>query len=78
MNFEEHAAKPLLARYGIAVPKGALAATPEEAAQRAKAIGAVVVNKATGSNISVVWISLPLMLAAIGFAVYRWMKITKE
>jgi len=44
MNFEEHAAKPLLARYGIAVPKGALAATPEEAAQRAKAIGAVVVK----------------------------------
>jgi succinyl-CoA synthetase beta subunit len=44
MNFEEHAAKPLLARHGIAVPKGALAATPEEAAQRAKAIGAVVVK----------------------------------
>jgi succinyl-CoA synthetase beta subunit len=44
MNFKEHAAKPLLARYGIAVPKGALAATPEEAAQRAKVIGAVVVK----------------------------------
>lgn len=41
-------------------------------------IGAVFVNKASGSNVSVVWISLPLMLAAIGFAVYRWMKITKE
>jgi succinyl-CoA synthetase beta subunit len=44
MNFEEHAAKPLLARHGIAVPKGALAATPKEAAQRAKAIGPVVVK----------------------------------
>jgi succinyl-CoA synthetase beta subunit len=44
MNFEEHAAKPLLARYGIAVPRGALAKTPDEAAQRAKEIGAVVVK----------------------------------
>ena len=39
---------------------------------------AVIVNKAMGSNVSVTWISLPLMLAAIGFAIYRWMKITKE
>jgi len=44
MNFEEHAAKPLLAKYGIAVPRGALAKTPDEAAQRAKEIGAVVVK----------------------------------
>jgi succinyl-CoA synthetase beta subunit len=44
MNFEEHAAKPLLARHGIAVPKGALARTPDEAAQVAKQIGAVVVK----------------------------------
>lgn len=39
---------------------------------------AVIVNKAMGSNVRVMWISLPLMLAAIGFAIYRWMKITKE
>lgn len=39
---------------------------------------AVVVNKMSGSNVSVVWISLPLMVASIGFAVFRWMKITKE
>ena len=28
MKFEEHAAKPLLAAQGIAVPRGELAATP--------------------------------------------------
>jgi succinyl-CoA synthetase beta subunit len=44
MNFEEHAAKPLLAKYGISVPRGALAGTPEEAAQLAKEMGAVVVK----------------------------------
>jgi succinyl-CoA synthetase beta subunit len=44
MNFEEHAAKPLLARHGIAVPKGALAKTPDEAAAVAAEIGPVVVK----------------------------------
>lgn len=44
MNFEEHAAKPLLARHGIHVPRGALAATPEEAAAAAARLGAVVVK----------------------------------
>jgi len=44
MNFEEHAAKPLLARHGIAIPKGALAQTPDEAAVLAARIGAVVVK----------------------------------
>ncbi len=44
MNFEEHAAKPLLARYGIAVPKGGLAKTPDAAAEVAARIGAVVVK----------------------------------
>jgi len=44
MNFEEHAAKPLLGEYGIAVPKGGLAHTPEEAAAIAARIGAVVVK----------------------------------
>jgi succinyl-CoA synthetase beta subunit len=44
MNFEEHAAKPLLARHGIAVPWSALARTPAEAAQAAARIGACVVK----------------------------------
>ena len=44
MNFEEHAAKPLLARHSIAVPKGGLAQTPDEAAAIAARIGAVVVK----------------------------------
>jgi len=44
MNFEEHAAKPLLAQHGIAVPRGALAETPEAAAKIAKDIGGVVVK----------------------------------
>ena len=44
MNFEEHAAKPLLARHGIAVPRGALAATPEEAAAATARIGPAVVK----------------------------------
>jgi len=44
MNFEEHAAKPLLAGQGIAVPKGGLAKTPDEAAEVAARIGAVAVK----------------------------------
>jgi len=44
MNFEEHAAKPLLARHGIAVPKGALAKTPDEAAAVAARFGPVVIK----------------------------------
>jgi succinyl-CoA synthetase beta subunit len=44
VNFEEHAAKPLLARHGIAVPKGGLAKTPVEAAELAAQIGRVVVK----------------------------------
>ena len=44
MNFEEHAAKPLLARHGITVPKGAVVATPDEAARAAARIGPVVVK----------------------------------
>ena len=44
MNFEEHAAKPLLARHGIAIPRGVLATTPEEAATAAARIGPVVVK----------------------------------
>ena len=44
MDFEEHAAKPLLAAAGIAVPRGALAATPDEAAAAAESLGPVVVK----------------------------------
>ena len=44
MNFEEHAAKPLLAAAGIAVPESALAATPAEAAAAAERIGPCVVK----------------------------------
>ena len=46
MNFEEHAAKPLLAGKGIAVPRGGLAKTPDEAAEVAARIGGAVVVKA--------------------------------
>jgi succinyl-CoA synthetase beta subunit len=44
MKFEEHAAKRLLAGHGIAVPRGGLAATPDEAAAVAARLGAVVVK----------------------------------
>ncbi len=44
MNFEEHAAKPLLAEAGIAVPPSRLATTPDEAAAAAEAIGPCVVK----------------------------------
>lgn len=44
MNFEEHAAKPLLAAAGIAVPPSRLVRTPEEAETAAREIGACVVK----------------------------------
>lgn len=44
MNFEEHAAKPLLRAAGIAVPEGGLAATPQEAEAQARSIGPCVVK----------------------------------
>jgi len=44
VNFEEHAAKPLLAAAGIAVPRGRLAATPAEAEAAATEIGPCVVK----------------------------------
>ena len=44
MNFEEHAAKPLLVAAGIQVPRSWLATTPEEAAQAATELGPVVVK----------------------------------
>ncbi len=40
-------------------------------------IGVVVANKVTRSSSSASWISLPLLLGSIGFAVYRWLKITR-
>lgn len=44
MNFEEFAAKPLLAAAGIPVPQSELATTPDEAASAAERIGGVVVK----------------------------------
>jgi succinyl-CoA synthetase beta subunit len=46
MNFEEHAAKPLLAAAGIAIPRGRLARTPDDAADAARALGGRAVVKA--------------------------------
>src|SRR5690606_34021669 len=39
MNFHEYQAKQLFAEYGIAVPAGRVARSPEEAVDAAKAIG---------------------------------------
>ena len=44
MNFEEYAAKPLLAAAGIATPRGEVAATPGEAAEVAGKFGGCVVK----------------------------------
>lgn len=44
MNFEEHAAKPLLAAAGIPTPEGGLATSAEEAVTRARAIGPCVIK----------------------------------
>lgn len=44
MNFEEYAAKPLLAAGGIAVPPSRIAKTPDEAASAATEIGPCVVK----------------------------------
>lgn len=44
MNFEEHAAKPLLAAAGIPVPEGRLCRTPDEVAAAVRAIGPAVIK----------------------------------
>ena len=44
MNFEEHAAKPLLAAVGIHIPDGALATCADEAAEIAARLGEVIVK----------------------------------
>ena len=44
MNFEEHAAKPLLKAAGITVPESRLARTADETAEAARDLGAVVVK----------------------------------
>lgn len=44
MNFEEFAAKPLLAKVGIAIPTGMMAHDSKTAASAGKALGAVVVK----------------------------------
>jgi len=44
MNFEEYAAKPILAAAGIKIPKGQLASTPDEAENAARKIGNCIVK----------------------------------
>ena len=44
MNFEEQAAKPLLAAAGIATPQGCSVTTPDDAAAAAEALGRVIVK----------------------------------
>jgi succinyl-CoA synthetase beta subunit len=44
MNLEEHAAKPLLAEFGIRIPRSRLANNADEAAEIAREIGKVVVK----------------------------------
>ena len=44
MDFEEYAAKPLLAAAGIAIPRGEAVTTAERAAAVATALGPVVVK----------------------------------
>ncbi|MBF0425345.1 MAG: ADP-forming succinate--CoA ligase subunit beta [Magnetococcales bacterium] len=39
MNIHEHQAKQIIARYGVAVPRGRVAFTPDEAEQAAKELG---------------------------------------
>jgi succinyl-CoA synthetase beta subunit len=46
VDFPEHHAKPLLARAGLRVPQGGVAADPGEAADRARELGGAVVVKA--------------------------------
>jgi succinyl-CoA synthetase beta subunit len=46
VDFPEHHAKPLLARAGLRVPRGGVAADPGEAADRARELGGAVVVKA--------------------------------
>jgi succinyl-CoA synthetase beta subunit len=46
VDFPEHHAKPLLARAGLRVPRGGVAADPGEAADRARELGGAVVAKA--------------------------------
>ena len=44
MDFEEYAAKPLLAAAGITIPRGETVTTPDEAAAAAESLGPVVVK----------------------------------
>jgi succinyl-CoA synthetase beta subunit len=50
MNFEEHAAKPLLKAAGIAIPRGALAQAPAAAAEAARALGGPAIVKAQATT----------------------------
>ncbi|MGH6943935.1 MAG: ATP-grasp domain-containing protein, partial [Geminicoccaceae bacterium] len=42
MNIHEYQAKSLMAKFGVAVPRGAVAYTPEEAVEAASQLGGSV------------------------------------
>jgi succinyl-CoA synthetase beta subunit len=42
MNIHEYQAKSLMAKFGVAVPRGSVAYTPEEAEEAAKSLGGVI------------------------------------
>lgn len=44
MNFEEHAAKPLLARAGLTIPRGIVVESAHAAAEAARSLGQVIVK----------------------------------
>src|SRR5688572_30950124 len=46
MKMQEYQAKELLAKYGVPVPKGQVADTPEQVAEAAEALGGFAVVKA--------------------------------
>ena len=46
MDIHEHQAKDILAKFGVPVPRGGLAYSPEQAAYQAREIGLPVVIKA--------------------------------
>lgn len=51
MKLHEFQAKEILAKYGIPVPRGRVARTPDEAATIARELGEKVVVKAQGKSV---------------------------
>ena len=50
MKVHEYQAKSILARYGVSIPRGEVAATPEEAREIAKRLGGAAVVKADSAG----------------------------